>query len=86
MTVKYIIQSQLLYGNIRKELSKIKHFIKTQKTPFVVDLSDVNQIDTVGIAFLVELKNISSRLKSSISYIGITSNISNLLDLYDINI
>ncbi len=82
---KYKLTNPLIISTINLQLT---HFINliTKESKIQIDLSDVIDIDSSGIAFLLELKQQAAHKKCQLIFINKTDAIQRLADLYKITI
>jgi len=79
------INEPLLIDNIALLLQQLVKLINHTKE-ITIDLSGVNAVDSAGIAFLLELKNIARIQSSALTFTNITEEISNLCQLYKVKL
>ena len=83
--ITHKLQHSILTTNIAKLLPALKRLIFANKI-LALDLSDVINIDSAGIAFLIELKNIATNKACSLTFINPSTQINNLCQLYKITL
>ena len=78
------LNGELVIETITKQITIInKHLLSNN---LIIDLSNINKIDTAGVATLLELKNQAKNSLHKISYINTSDNIKNLCNLYQITL
>ena len=75
----------ILVTNIAAQLPVLKRLIFTNKN-VTFDLSNVNNIDSAGIAFLIELKNTATNKSCNLVFTNPSTQINNLCQLYKITL
>jgi len=81
----YSFCAQLTYDVANRERDTVIDLLQQHKQ-LQINLDNIVQIDSAGIALLVELKNIAHAMHGQITYLGATNDILKLCSLYDIEI
>ena len=84
MTI-YKLNSSLLLNNVSKLLIQFNKSIKPGKS-LQFDLGHITHIDSAGIAFLLELKSICKQKNCQISFINLSTVVSNFCQLYQVTL
>ena len=85
MTRTHKLHRSILATNIATQLPVLKRLIFAN-SQLIFDLSDVNNIDSAGIAFLIDLKNIAANKACSLEFTNPSTQIINLCQLYKITL
>ncbi|MCE2706146.1 MAG: STAS domain-containing protein [Proteobacteria bacterium] len=83
--MQYQMSSKLLINNISKELNTLSDLI-IKNDSLQINLEHVDHIDSAGIALFIELKQIAQTHGKNISFINLTSSITKLCQLYQVNL
>ena len=79
------LQHSLIASNIAIQLPPLKRLVLANLN-LTFDLSNVTNIDSAGIAFLVELKNIAKINKCNLVFTNPSTQINHLCQLYKISL
>ncbi len=85
MTTPHKLTGSLLITNVSKLLNSVTKLVTVHRI-FQVDLSDVTHIDSAGVAFLVELKNIAQQKKCKLTFINLPAPVNKFCQLYQITL
>ncbi len=78
------LSGELVIETINKQITNItKTHLQNNLT---IDLTNINKIDTAGIAMLIDLQAQSHKASKQISYINIPIHVSSLCTLYQIKL
>ena len=83
--ITHKLQKSILATNIANQLPVLKRIIFANKD-VTFDLSNVSNIDSAGIAFLIELKNTAANKSCNLVFINPSTQINNLCQLYKITL
>jgi ABC-type transporter Mla MlaB component len=83
--ITHKLQRALLTNSITEQLPLLKRLIFVNKS-LTLDLSNVNNVDSAGIAFLVLLKNIAKKSACNLVFTNPSAQINNLCQLYKISL
>lgn len=82
---EYKLTSSLLISNANQLLEEYTKYIQKDGS-IILDLADASNIDSAGIAFLVELKALSKERNCKISFINISAPVVTFAKLYQLNL
>ena len=82
---QYKLTSALLIKNVNQLLGEFTKRIQKDGS-ICIDLTDVTNIDSAGVAFLVELKALARLKNCQISFINIPTPVANFANLYQLNL
>jgi ABC-type transporter Mla MlaB component len=82
---EYKLKNSLLINNVTKLLRQFNKHINSGGS-ITLDLSDVSNIDSAGLAFLIELKTNCIHNNCKINFINLSEPIINFCKLYQITL
>lgn len=83
---KYRLNAQKLMVDNITEQTNILYKLLQPHVILEIDLSNIQHIDSAGVAFLLELKSIARKKSCSIKFTHTPNNIEHLCQLYNINL
>jgi ABC-type transporter Mla MlaB component len=84
--IKYSLNTtKLTLDNISEQINAVSELL-LPRTELEINLSNIQRIDSAGVAFLLEIKKIASTKSCKVKLTSIPSIISHLCHLYDINL
>lgn len=80
------LQIALTSKNVMNFYYEYKDLIKNCPSNITIDLNNIDEVDSSGIAVLLELSQWAKFLKKTVNFKNISASLQNLCDLYKIDL
>ena len=79
------LSGQLLISNVNQQLGQLTKLI-AECNGLKIDLSGITNIDSAGVAFLLELKSVARQKKCKLSFINLPELVDKFCQLYQVTL
>ena len=79
------LSGQLLISNVNQQLSLLTKLITTNNA-IKIDLSGINNIDSAGVAFLLELKSVARQNNCTLNFVNLPDAVDKFCQLYQVTL